>query len=154
MVNLLHQHVWCILVNNCLEWSCFHTPSQLINHSLKAKLRGESARELYLRNDSRLSAKLMPTCADRNCHVVSLTDPYGRIQDFIDRSSYNFFQVAPQLCSRGWVDRVPDQLVIRKSGSAWNRTRASGSVVSARGPGSIPGLWLWLQSQRPGFCSL
>jgi hypothetical protein len=26
--------------------------------------------------------------ADRGCHVVSVTDPYGRILDFIDRSRY------------------------------------------------------------------
>jgi hypothetical protein len=34
-----------------------------------------------------------------------------------------FFKVAPQLCSRGWVDPVPDPLLLRKSGSAGNRTR-------------------------------
>jgi hypothetical protein len=32
-----------------------------------------------------LLAKLMPTFADRGCHVVSLTDPYGRILGFLDR---------------------------------------------------------------------
>jgi hypothetical protein len=26
--------------------------------------------------------------ADRGCHVVSVTDPYGRILDFVDRSRY------------------------------------------------------------------
>jgi hypothetical protein len=25
---------------------------------------------------------------DRGCHVVSVTDPYGRILDFLDRSRY------------------------------------------------------------------
>jgi hypothetical protein len=35
------------------------------------------------------------------CHVVSVTDPYGRILRFLDRSRYVFFQVAPQLYSRG-----------------------------------------------------
>jgi hypothetical protein len=34
-----------------------------------------------------------------------------------------FFQVAPQLYSRGWVDPVPDPLLLRKSGSAGNLTR-------------------------------
>jgi hypothetical protein len=29
------------------------------------------------------SAKLMPTFADTGCHVVSTTDPYGRILDFV-----------------------------------------------------------------------
>jgi hypothetical protein len=32
-------------------------------------------------------------------------------------------QITPQLFSRGWVDPVPDPLLLRKSGSAGNRTR-------------------------------
>jgi hypothetical protein len=48
----------------------------------------ESARELYLPSDRRLSVKRLPTCADRGCHVVSVTDPYGRILGFLDRSCY------------------------------------------------------------------
>jgi hypothetical protein len=36
--------------------------------------------------------------------VVSATDPYGHILGFLDRSRYYFFQVAPQLYSRGLVD--------------------------------------------------
>jgi hypothetical protein len=38
-----------------------------------------------------------------------------------------FYQVAPQLYSRGWVDPVPDPLFFFDS--AGNRTRASGSVA-------------------------
>jgi CBS-domain-containing membrane protein len=30
----------------------------------------------------------MPTFADRGCHVVSVTDPYGRILGFLDRSRH------------------------------------------------------------------
>jgi CBS-domain-containing membrane protein len=63
--------------------------------------RTESASELYRPSDRRLSAKLVPTFADRGCHLVSVTDPYGRILGFLDRSRYFFFQVAPQLYSRG-----------------------------------------------------
>jgi hypothetical protein len=37
--------------------------------------------------------------AHRGCHVVSMTNPYGRILDFLDRSRYYFFQVSPQLYS-------------------------------------------------------
>jgi hypothetical protein len=48
----------------------------------------------------------MPTFADRGCHVVSVTDPYGRILGFLDRSRYFFFQVAPELYSQGWVDHT------------------------------------------------
>jgi hypothetical protein len=71
----------------------------------------KSASELYRPSDSRLSAKWLPTFADRGCNVVSVTDPYGRILGFLGRSCYLFFHVAPQLYSRGWVDPVPDPLL-------------------------------------------
>jgi hypothetical protein len=29
----------------------------------------------------------VPTSAERGCHVVSVTDPHGRILDFLDRES-------------------------------------------------------------------
>jgi hypothetical protein len=70
-----------------------------------------------------MSAKLVPTFADRGYCVVSATDPHGRILGFLDRSRYYFFQVPPQLYSRGSVDPVPDPLLLRKSGSAGIRTR-------------------------------
>jgi hypothetical protein len=41
---------------------------------------------------------------------------------FLDLSPYYFFQAALQLYSRGWVDTVPDPLLLRKPGSAGNRT--------------------------------
>jgi hypothetical protein len=66
--------------------------------------------------------------ADRVCHVVSVTDPYGRILGFLDRSRYFFFEVAPQLYSRGWVDPVPDPLLLRKSGRAGRLTTSAPSV--------------------------
>jgi hypothetical protein len=56
----------------------------------------ESARELYRASDRRL-AKLVPIFADRGCYVVSVTDPYGRNLDSLDRIRYFFFQVARQL---------------------------------------------------------
>jgi hypothetical protein len=46
---------------------------------------------------------------------------YGRILDFLDRSRYFFFQVAPHLYSRNWVDPVPDPLLLRKSSIAGGR---------------------------------
>jgi hypothetical protein len=46
-------------------------------------------------------SKLVPTFADRRCRVVNATGPHGRILGFLDRSRYYFFQVAPQLHSRG-----------------------------------------------------
>jgi hypothetical protein len=82
-----------------------------------------SVRKRNIPSDRRLSAKLVPTFADSGCRVVSATDPNGRIIGFLGRSRYYFFQVAPQLYSRVWVDHVPDPLLLRKSGSAGNRTR-------------------------------
>jgi hypothetical protein len=45
--------------------------------------------ELYRPSDRCLSEKLVPTFTDRGCHVVSVTDPYGRILVFLDRTVYN-----------------------------------------------------------------
>jgi hypothetical protein len=56
---------------------------------------------LVRQSDRRLSAKLVPTFADRGCRVVSATDPHGRIIGFLDRSRYFSIQVASQLYSRG-----------------------------------------------------
>jgi hypothetical protein len=94
----------------------------------KTNLWPEYASELYLKSDSRLSAKLVPTLADRGFHVVRVPDPYGSILGFLDRSRYFFFKVASQVYSRVWVDPVPDPL-LRKSHSARNRTRTSGSIA-------------------------
>jgi hypothetical protein len=71
----------------------------------------ESASELYRPSDRRLSAKWLPTFADRGCHVVSVDGslrPYSR---FSRQEPLLFYQVAPQLYSRGWVDPVPDLLL-------------------------------------------
>jgi hypothetical protein len=73
----------------------------------KTKLRGLSPRGT-IPSDRRSSPRLVPTSADRGCHVVTVMYPYGRNLDFLDRSRYFFFQVAPQLYSRRWVDPVPD----------------------------------------------
>jgi hypothetical protein len=70
-----------------------------------------------------LVGEVVPTFADRGCWVVSATDPPDVCLGFLDRSRYCFFQVVPQLSSRGWVDPVPDPLLLRKSGSSRNRTR-------------------------------
>jgi hypothetical protein len=62
------------------------------------KLRGLSPRGNYAdRAIDAVSAKSVVTV----CCVVSATDPYGSNFDFLDRSRYFFFQVAPQLYSRG-----------------------------------------------------
>jgi hypothetical protein len=55
-------------------------------------------------------------------------DGYLRPYFRFSRPEPLLFQVAPQLHWRGWMDPVPDLLLVRKSGSAGNRTRTSGSV--------------------------
>jgi hypothetical protein len=42
-----------------------------------------SVSELYRPSDRRLSTKLVPTLADRGCHVVSVKDPYSRNLGFL-----------------------------------------------------------------------
>jgi hypothetical protein len=54
----------------------------------KKTLWPESASELYRQSDRRLSAKLLPTVVDRGCHVISVTDLYGLILGFLDRTVY------------------------------------------------------------------
>jgi hypothetical protein len=85
--------------------------------------------ERTILSNRRLSVKLVPTFADRGCHVVSVTDHHTRNLRFLGWSRYFFFQVAPQLYSRGWVDPIPDPLLLRKFGSAGNWTWTSGSVA-------------------------
>jgi hypothetical protein len=43
--------------------------------------------------------------------------------NYLARSLYFFFQAAPHLSSRGWVEPVPGRLLLRKSDSAGNRIR-------------------------------
>jgi hypothetical protein len=53
---------------------------------------------LYRPKDLRLSVKSVPTFADKDWRVVSVTNPYGRILGFLDQSHYFLFQAAP-LCT-------------------------------------------------------
>jgi hypothetical protein len=77
-----------------------HQDTNYIPH--KNELCGLSLRANYtVRANRRLSVKLVSTFEDRRCRVVNVTDPYCRIIAFLDRSSYFFFLVAPQLYSRG-----------------------------------------------------
>jgi hypothetical protein len=57
--------------------------------------------ELYQQSDHRMLEKLVPIFAERGYYMVSAADPYGHILAFPDWSRYFFFQVAPQLYSRG-----------------------------------------------------
>jgi hypothetical protein len=42
-----------------------------------------------------LVGEVLPTCADRRCHVVSVTDSSGRISRFSRQEPLLFYQVAP-----------------------------------------------------------
>jgi hypothetical protein len=97
------------------EWRCIPECSAIITFCLLSSDRETEnfyVSAVYSRRDAifdrlsyrRFSAKLVSTFADRGSHVASVTDPYGRILGFLDRSRYFFFQVAPQLYSWGWKD--------------------------------------------------
>jgi hypothetical protein len=74
----------------------------LLKLKKKIKLRGLSPRANYTdRATAVCQTKLVSNFAARGCHVVSVTNPYGRNLGFIDRNRYFFFQVAPQLYSQG-----------------------------------------------------
>jgi hypothetical protein len=81
---------------------------------------------------SPLVSEVSANFTDRGCRVVGTIVPNGRILAFLDWSRF-FFHVAPQLYSRDGVVPVPDSLILRKSGSAGNRTRNSGSVARNSG---------------------
>jgi hypothetical protein len=91
----------------------------------KTELRGLSPRASYTDRETAACrrSKCQPLRMDWGCLVVSATDPHGSIFGFLDRSRYFFFQVAPQLYSRGWVDHASDPLLLGKSGNAGNRIR-------------------------------
>jgi hypothetical protein len=73
------------------------------------------------------------------------SSPRPLISVFLDRSPYLFFQVAPHLSLRGWVETVQDPLVFRKTGRDGNQTRDLSFV--ARNSGH----WLinWKNGQGP-----
>jgi hypothetical protein len=122
-----HRLVFPISLDSLFYLNNFPKSLTYMHRYKKYILCPESVSELYRPSDRRLSPKLVPTFANRS--VVNVTDPYGRIFDFLDRSRYFLFKLDPELYSRGWVDPVPDPLLLRKSGSAGNRTRTSGSVA-------------------------
>ena len=80
--------------------------------------------ELYRQSGRHRSAKSVPTFADRGVsHGQRNGSPRPFLISFSRPEPLLFIHVAPQLTSRGWVDPVPDPLLLRKSGSAGNRTR-------------------------------
>jgi hypothetical protein len=99
LINHIRQTLrYCFKTGNEMPYSCQFMPrpktiipfnnTQYSYIKLKKTPWSESASELYRPRDRCLSAKSLPTFADRRCHVVSVTDPYGLILDFLDRSRY------------------------------------------------------------------
>jgi hypothetical protein len=131
--SVMHITVWLQLqyLAQRFHWSVlFNSGIAIIKQSTtKQTPWPQSVSLLYRPTDRRSSTKLVPTSEDKGCRVVSATDSHGRMLGFLDRSRYLFFKVAPQLYSRDWADPVPDWLLLRKSGSAGNRSRTSGSVA-------------------------
>jgi hypothetical protein len=101
------------LVGGCIPWDSSVAPTSEVKiwaisycgvHGLRLKTKTpwpESASELYPPSDRRLSAKLVSTFEDSGSHVIDAADQYDPNLGFLDRSSYLFYQVAPQLYSRG-----------------------------------------------------
>jgi hypothetical protein len=61
----------------------------------------EFASELHRPSGRSLPTKLVATFANKGCHVVSVTDPYVRNPGFLEGEQLFFFQVAPNVYSRG-----------------------------------------------------
>jgi hypothetical protein len=77
-----------------------------------------------LHSEQRCSENLSADfCVERDVMWLARRFPTAISLGFLDRNRYLFFQVALHLNSRGWVDLIPDPLLLRKSGRAGNRTR-------------------------------
>jgi hypothetical protein len=98
---IMHQSSYCAMLCSMTIWRHHKTSTfqQTGHYSHKGTLEqeaqqkkqtpwSESASELYRPSDRSLSAKWLPTFADKGCHVVGVTDPYSRILGFLDRSCY------------------------------------------------------------------
>jgi hypothetical protein len=93
---LLHKLWECILLR--IQYASHWRGNQpLLLQMIKKTPWSESASELYRPSDRRLSAKWLPTCADRRCHMVSVTDPSGRISRFSDDKAHIIIKALKQL---------------------------------------------------------
>jgi hypothetical protein len=90
---------------------------------LKTELRGLSSRANC--TDQAPAAYRWSLCQRLRIEVVtwSAWRVAAAVFGFLDRNRYFLFQVASQLYSWGWVDPVPDPLLLGKSSRAGNRTR-------------------------------
>jgi hypothetical protein len=90
----------------------------------------ESASKLYRPSDRLLSAKWLPTCADRGCRVVSVTDPSGRILSVFYTGATTFLSSSSSVVLTRLSGPRSRPTTIFFSGSARNRTQASRSVAN------------------------
>jgi hypothetical protein len=119
------RQFWSGWKNQCSMPVIFFGPFLRI---LKTTPWSESASELHRPSDRHLSAKWLLTVADRGCHMVSVTDPCGRIVDFLDRSCYTFLSSSSSVVLTR-LSGPRSRPTTFFSGSARNRTQASGSVL-------------------------
>jgi hypothetical protein len=116
----------CCVVGLYATDLCRNCPALNSNvFTIITKTNYKKLRELYRQSSRRRSAKLVPTLAGRGVSrgQRNVSPRPFLISVFQTWSRYFFIPVVPQLTSRGWVDPVPDPLLLRKSGSAENRTR-------------------------------
>jgi hypothetical protein len=92
----------------------------------------ESTSKLYQLSDHRFSAKSVSTFADRGCHVVSVTNPYGHILDFLDR---------PQIHTQLYVS-------LDSSVLCWVNSKATWVPAGPPSPG-----WRSLKNRDNKICS-
>jgi hypothetical protein len=114
--------LWSVYIfSSTFQWNMFLSCVHLIHLSMTWTIEATLKNSIALVREQTIpserpppAAKLVPTFANGGCHVVVVTDFFGRILSFLDRSSYFFFQIAPQFYSRRWVDPVPDPLYLKK----------------------------------------
>jgi hypothetical protein len=99
------------------------------------------------------------TCRQDNCKLFEVDIGVQQISfpvnlHFLDLSCYFFIQIAPQLPSWGQVDPVPDQLLLRKSGSTRNRTQNSWICSQGLWPLGHRGGWNLITSLWYIFCQI
>jgi hypothetical protein len=81
----MQKVVQCLFSGFIIRWTSY------------LKLHGLSPRANYTdRATAACRRSDLPTCADRMCHVVSVTDPSGRISRFSRQEPLLFYQVALQ----------------------------------------------------------
>jgi hypothetical protein len=80
---VVFNHI-CSRTPRCNFSSTLYPQKMVVYNSSYKTPWPEPASQLYQPSDCRLSAKLVPTFADRGYHVVSVTDPYGHILGFLD----------------------------------------------------------------------